>query len=146
MSKKETNNQEEELQSVKNLKEIDKYMNQTYDDVLEEIQDMQTLLATEDLRITKKARKAAKKGKFYDANKERKAVRERVIDQIETTNWIDRITNLLRDIVPIITIIARLVASLILSILNLDCVKTNINKETLQKLNVVYSNAMLIGA
>ena len=127
------------------LKEYDSMMNETYDSLIEEIQDMQMIIATEDRKIAKRAKKAAKKGKgYYNATLEKRKVRQHVIGQMEETDWLTRIINILKDIAPIITIIARLVASLILSILSIDEVKVNINKDTLSKLNTVYSKAMVI--
>ena len=127
------------------LKEYDSMMNDTYDDLLEEIQDMQMIIASEDRKIAKRAKKAAKKGKgYYNVNLEKRKVRQHVIGKMEETNWLDRIIQILKDIAPIIVVIARLVASLILSVLSVDEVKVNISKETLSKLNNIYSKAMVI--
>ena len=134
-----------ETKKVSILKEYDNMMNDTYDDLLEEIQDMQMIIASEDRKIAKKAKKAAKKGKgYYNVNQEKRKVRQHVIGKMESTNWMTRIMQILKDIAPIITIIARLVASLILSILSVDEVKVNISKATLAKLNNIYSKAMVI--
>lgn len=134
-----------ETKKVSILKEYDNMMNDTYDDLLEEIQDMQMIIASEDRKIAKKAKKAAKKGKgYYNVNQEKRKVRQHVIGKMESTNWMARIMQILKDIAPIITIIARLVASLILSILSVDEVKVNISKATLAKLNNIYSKAMVI--
>ena len=127
------------------LKEYDSMMNDTYDDLLEEIQDMQMIIASEDRKIAKRAKKAAKKGKgYYNVNLEKRKVRQHVIGKMEETNGLDRIIQILKDIAPIIVVIARLVASLILSVLSVDEVKVNISKETLSKLNNIYSKAMVI--
>ena len=127
------------------LKEYDSMMNDTYDDLLEEIQDMQMIIASEDRKIAKRAKKAAKKGKgYYNVNLEKRKVRQHVIGKMEETNWLDRIIQILKDIAPIIVVIARLVASLILSVLSVDEVTVNISKETLSKLNNIYSKAMVI--
>ena len=127
------------------LKEYDNMMNETYDNLIDEIQDMQMIIAAEDRKIDKRAKKAAKKGKgYYNASAEKRKVRQHVIGQMEERVWLTRIINVLKDIAPIITIIARLVASLILSIVSIDEVKVNISKETLSKLNTVYSKAMVI--
>ena len=127
------------------LKEYDSMMNDTYDDLLEEIQDMQMIIASEDRKIAKRAKKAAKKGKgYYNVNREKRKVRQHVIGKMEETNGLDRIIQILKDIAPIIVVIARLVASLILSVLSVDEVKVNISKETLSKLNNIYSKAMVI--
>ena len=140
MAKKKKQNKK-----VSILKEYDDMMNETYDDLLEEIQDMQMIIASEDRKIAKRAKKAAKNGKgYYNANLEKRKVRQHVIGKMENTNWLNRVFEILKDIAPIITIIARLVASLILSILSVDEVKVNISKKTLAMLNSIYSKAMVI--
>ena len=52
--------------------------------------------------------------------------------------------NTLNDIAPIIVVIGRLIASLILAILSLDCVKMNINPKTLETMKAVYNKAIAI--
>ena len=124
----------------------DDYMNQTYDDIISEIQDMQIIIQREDKRIQKRARKAAKKGDggYFNITAEKRKVRQRVIGRMENNNFLSRIIEILKELAPIITIIARLICALILSILSIDEVKVNINKDTLRKINTVYSKAMAV--
>lgn len=63
---------------------------------------------------------------------------------MEGNNFLERIMNVLNDIAPIVVIIARLVASIILAILSVSSVKVNIKPETLSKLQFVYGKAMAI--
>lgn len=141
MSKKKKKS--EEKKSISILKEIDKSLTGTYDDLVEEIQDMQYRLNIADQKARKKAKKHVKKGKeFCDYTKLRKQAREEVIGTMEGNNFLDRITKVLTDLSPIVILIARLVASLILAILSLDIVKVNIKPETLLKMKGVYEKAM----
>lgn len=140
--KKKSKKQNERIHA---LQQYDDYMNQTYDDLLEEIQDMQLIIAMEDRKIQKKAKKAAKKGKkYYNINEEKRKVRQQVLGKMEETNWLQRIYNTLEEVAPLIVVIARLVAALILSILSIDGIKTRIDKPTLEILNKVYSKAMVV--
>lgn len=127
------------------LEAYDEMMNDTYDGIISEIQDMQIIIAREDRKIQKRAKKAAKKGKgYFNVNAEKKKVRHRVIGRMEETNWLQRIFEILQEIAPIIILIARLVSALILSILSIDEVKVNISKDTLGFLNKVYTKAMAV--
>lgn len=132
-----------EKKSISILKEIDKSLTGTYDDLVEEIQDMQYRLNIADQKARKKAKKHAKQGKeFCDYTKLRKQAREEVIGKMEGNNFFDRIMNVLNDVAPIVVLIARLVASLILAILSMDIVKVNIKPDTLVKMKGIYEKAM----
>lgn len=141
--KKKKKKKEYTAEEISILNEYDNYMNDTYDDIISEIQDMQMIIAVEDKKIMKRAKKAAKKGnKYYNVTKAKKEVRQHILGKMESSNWFTRILNILKEIAPIITIIARLVAALILSILSIDEVKVNISKQTLETMNNIYSKAM----
>lgn len=131
--------------SISILHEVDKTLNGTYDDLMEEIQEMQMQLNAAEMKARKKAKKKGKKNPaYYDYNQLRKEARENVVRQMEGDNFLERIFKTLEDIAPVIVVIARLVASLILAILSFTAVKVNIKPETLQKMNVVYKKAMAI--
>lgn len=140
MAKNKKSKQSEQMNI---LQEYDQMMNTTYDDLLEEIQDMQLIIAMEDRKIMKKAKKSAKKGKnYYNVNQAKREVRDEVLGKMENTNFLTRIQQVLSDLVPVVKVIARLVASLILSILSIDLVKVNISKPMLEKMNNIYNAAM----
>lgn len=131
--------------SISILQEVDKTLNGTYDDLMEEIQDMQLQLALADQKARKKAKKKGKKNaKDYSFQTEQRKVREELITKMTGNNFLERVNKVLEDILPIVIVIARLVASLILSILSLDIVKVNIKPETLKMMNAVYNKAMAI--
>lgn len=142
MSKKK---KKKSTKSISILEEIDKTLTGTYEDLVEEIQDMQYKLNIADQKARKKAKKRTKNGKeFCDYSKLRKQAREEVINSMEGNNFLDRIRKILDDVAPIVVVIGRLVASLILAILSLDIVKINIKPETLQKMKSVYETAMAL--
>jgi hypothetical protein len=60
---------------------------------------------------------------------------------MEGTNFFDRVTDVLNDLLPVCSVIAKLVMSLIVAILSIDGVKYQIKPDTLQKMNTVYGIA-----
>lgn len=142
MGKKKKKNKK----SISILNEVDKSLNGTYDNLLEEIQDMQLKLAYADNLARKQAKKLAKKkgGTYYDYGKLRKEARMEVVGNMESKNFLERAMKFLQDITPIVVVIGRLIASLILSILSIDSVKMNIKPDTLTKMNNVYTKAMAL--
>lgn len=143
--KKKGKNKKEGLQSISILKEVDHSLDYSYKNLLEEIQDYQMEIYIADKKARKKERKKLEKDPYYFAtNKERIKQRKKVIKKMESDNFFDRVERLLHEIAPIVIIISRLVASLILSILSLDVVKRRINPRTLGKMKTVYELATSI--
>jgi len=132
--------------SISILNEVDKSLNGTYDDLMKEIEDMQLRLNYADQKARKKAKKMSKKkgGQYYDYETLRKEARMEVVGKMESNNFLERALKVLNDISPIIVVIGRLIASLILAILSLDVVKMNIKPETLNSMNIVYKKAMAV--
>ena len=134
--------------SISILEEVDKSLNQTYDDLMEEIQVMQIKLNQADQKAAKKAKRKAKKKKdqnaYFELEAERREIRKKMLEDMSSNNFLERVQNVLKDLVPIVKIIARMVASLILAILSIDSVKVHIKPETLTKLQNVYNSAMAI--
>ena len=129
--------------SVSILQEVDKNLNRTYDDIMTEIQDMQARLAAADAKARKQAKKKGRKSPtYYNYEKLRKDARNQIITDMEGSDFLTRISNILNDIAPIVIVIARLIASLICAILSITSVKVNIKPETLSKLDSVYHKAM----
>ena len=120
-------------------------MGKTYDNIIQEIEDMQLQLYIADQKARKKAKKKMRKDPNYFKNsEERMKARREIIETMEGKNFFDRIEKVLKDIAPIVVLISRLVASLILSILSLDVVKMNIKPETLGKMKNVYQLAVSV--
>lgn len=126
------------------LKDIDKSINKSYDGIIEEISMYQSMLKTYDRKALKKARKRSsiRKGITYDML--RREGRMNILRDIEDSNILARIQNIFNDLVPIVILIARLVASLILSILSIPAVKVHISEGTLTLLTSIYQKAMEI--
>ena len=127
------------------INEVDKTLNMTYDAIMSEIEELQLELYLAEEKARKKARKKIKKDPYYfDNSLERIEARKEVIQRIEGTNLLDRIENVFKDICPIVIIIARLIASLILAILSFEPIKTHIKPETLSKLQKIYQSSLNI--
>ena len=121
--------------------EIDKSLDKKYADMLEEIQYMQADIDRAERKAKKKAFKNMKKGNtFYDASKPIN-VRKEVIKNMENRNFFERVTGIIEELKPICIIIARLVMSLIVSILSIDAVKDRISPKTLNAMRNVYDLA-----
>ena len=146
MSKKKKGNKKPQKKSISILKEMDDSINQTYDSLVEEIQAYQERLYIEDRKIDKKAKRKHKKGKEYDVKGEKKKVRKSLIDEMDGKTFFDRVKKVLDDIGPVIVLIARLIASLICAILQIDAIKVMISPELLAKINSIYSACMGISA
>ena len=142
MSKKKKN---KEKKSISILNEVDKTLNRTYDNILEEIQEMQLQLNLAEQKARKKAKKKIKKDPNYFAtSNERLEARKEVIKEIEGSNLLERVQKLFNDIIPVVVVISRLIAALILAILSFDPIKMHIKPETLKKLTNCYNAAILI--
>ena len=126
------------------LKDIDRSISKSYDGIIEEISMYQSMLKTYDRKALKKARKRSsiRKGITYDML--RREGRMNILRDIEDSNILARIQNIFNDLVPVVILIARLVASLILSILSIPAVKVHINEGTLALLTSIYQKAMEI--
>lgn len=128
------------------ISEIDKTLNNTYDNIMEEVQDMQLQLYLAEEKARKKARKKIKKDpNYFGTSTERLEARQQIIQKIEGDNLLDRIERSFKDLVPVVVIIARLIASLILSILSFEPIKLHIKPETLSKFQSIYEAALKIG-
>ena len=127
------------------LEEVDKVLNSTYEELKKEIEEFQIRINIADQEAKKKAKKAMKKkNQVYDITAIQKNVRNEIVKEIEGNNFLDRCVAFLQDMVPILTVITRLIASLILSIMSLTCVKVRIKPETYEKFKNVYDIAMKI--
>lgn len=121
--------------------QFDKSLDQKYVGLLEEIQFMQADIKREERKAKKKEKKRMQKGNtFYDPRAEIR-VRQQVIREMEGRNFFDRVIQAINDIRPICMVIARLVMTLIVSILSIDAVKYRIKPDTLNKMHSVYDMA-----
>lgn len=145
---KETKKKKKKKEEVSLLDTVDNTLNHTYEEIRQEIEDIQTEIYEADMKAAKKMKKKLKKdgynsGTFYQ-DKYRIEVRKEALNKIEGNNLLDRIEKVLKEVSPIIILIGRLIASLILSILSIDAVKVFIKPDTLSKMDSVYKLAMAI--
>ena len=123
------------------LYQVDMSLNSQYEGIRDEIEYLQYELKQAEKKGKKKAKKKMKKNGFYPYHYELEA-RKKVIDKMEESNLLGRTEKCLQDLRPICTIIARLIAALILAILSLDAIKSIIRPETLAKMGKIYEFAM----
>lgn len=133
--------------------DVDENLDQTYDELVKEIKTLRLKLAIVDNRAKKKLKKKKHKGKYknhkdmspYSNEGFRIYMRQQIVKDMESSNLVDRVERFLKQIAPVVVIVARLFASLIVAILSIDAVKLNITPETLQKMDGAYKLAMSIG-
>ena len=86
--KKKGNKQKGGNTSISILNEVDKSLDTSYQNLLEEIQDYQMEIYIADQRARKKARKKLQKDPYYfNNNKERLKERRKVIQKMESGNF-----------------------------------------------------------
>lgn len=133
--------------SISLLKEVDKTMDKTYDSLIEEIQDMQLQLNLSDQKALKKQKKKLRQDMGvipYYTSKERVKARQELIKKMEQTSLLERVEKSLKDLIPVVVVLARLIAALILSILSVEPIRKFISPATLSKMDNVYKVAMSI--
>jgi len=148
MGKKKNKKSKKTQKSIMLLSEIDTTMNGTYDSLIEEIQEFQLKLNIADAKAMEKQRKKLIRQDMgvipYYVSKDKVKAREKVLKQMEATNFLGRIEETLHKLVPCVVLIARLVAALIIAILSVEPIKKVINPTTLNRLDTVYKVAMAI--
>lgn len=141
--KKKKDKDKKKKKKQKNLytPSFDDVLEYQYTSLMDEIQHYQSELKRADRKAKKKALKHFSGKGFYPYEYE-VAARRRVLEDMEGTNFLDRLLKCYREMQPIIRIISRLVAALIVAILSVSQVKKYINKNTMRKLETIYKFAM----
>ena len=86
-----------------------------------------------------------KKGTPFDyMNSSSILTRKRILKDMEEKDTMDRLAKMFNDFSPVITLIGRCVALLIIAILSFDSVKRDIKPETLEKMDTIYKIAMSV--
>lgn len=125
---------------------VDNTLDYTYDSIKSEIEGYQYQIYLAEEEARKKVRKKLKKDpNYFETSVERLEARKDVIAKIESSSLLDRVEDAMKSLKPVVVLISRLVASLILAILSFTSIKTHIKPETLNKLEAVYKVAMSIG-
>lgn len=129
------------------LSGVDKTIDKSYNSLLDEIKKYQLDIKVSDIEAEKKQRKRLKKelGVIpYHCRKEQVEARKKVLQEMEAKKTFDRIELAFKNIVPIVIVIAKLVAALVTSILGLKTSMGYINPTTLNHLNVIKGMASAI--
>ena len=129
------------------LSGVDKTIDKSYNSLLDEIKKYQLDIKVSDIEAEKKQRKRLKKelGVIpYYCRKEQVEARKKVLQEMEAKKTFDRIELAFKNIVPIVIVIAKLVAALVTSILGLKTSMGYINPTTLNHLNVIKGMASAI--
>lgn len=126
------------------LSSIDNNLKDSHKKIMSEITEYQIILEASDKKARKKAKKKSNKRRGITYEMLQRDAREKIIKDMEGDNFFDRLSSILSDIGPLIILISRLVAGLILSILSITSVKVNINPDTLIKMNTLFEKAMTI--
>ena len=144
--KEEKKRKEREEASLQILKEVDDQLNTSHDDIMREIEELQYRLYVEDQKAKKKVRRKLRKDpQYFSSSKERVEVRKKIVAEMESTDLLTRIQNMFQKFIPMISIIGKLVATLINMILSITEVKVWLKPETLAKMDKVYQVAMSLG-
>lgn len=143
MGKKKKKKKKEE---VSILVGVDNTLDNTYEGIKSEIEGYQYQIYLAESEARKKVRKKLKKDpNYFETSVERLNARKDVISKIESSSLLDRVEDAMKSLKPVVILISRLVASLILAILSFKSIKTHIKPETLTKLEAVYKVAMSVG-
>ena len=125
---------------------VDNTLDNTYESIKSEIKEYQYQIYLAELEAQKKRRKKLKKDpNYFETSIERLNVRKDVISKMESSSLLDRVEDAMKSLKPVVILISRLVASLILAILSFKSIKTHIKPETLTKIDTVYKIAMSVG-
>lgn len=148
MSKKKKKNKKKVDKSVNMMRAIDKTMNKNYQSLIDEIEYYQKKLDKYDKKAIEKQKKKLVKQKMgvvpYYVSKDRLKIRQEMIEEMEKNDLIERVQTTFTSVIPIVTVIARLVAALILSIFSFEPICHCIKPETFTRMKKVYDVAMAI--
>lgn len=125
------------------INEIDRNLISQFDEMVDDIETYQYQMYLADKKANRKNKKKKKKKEngFYDVDDKIK-VRKKIVKDMEEKDYLSKFTEILKDIGPIVVIMGRLIAALILAILSIDSVKRTIKPETLAKMERVFCMAI----
>lgn len=123
---------------------VDSSLNSKKDTIIKEIEDLQNSLSQVDIALYKKGKKKNNPKWTKTVEEKKRAIRVEIVQKMEGSNLLDRIISIITSVAPIVVLVARLIAALILSILSIPSVKVMIKPKTLKTLNMVYDKAMKI--
>lgn len=145
---KKKKNQKKKQKSIMLLSDIDHSIAGKHDSLVEEIQEIQLRLNIADAKAMEKQRKKMIRADMgvipYYVSKDKVKAREKILKDMERTNFFGRIEETFKNLVPCIVLIARLVAALIVAILSVEPIKQIISPALLKRMNSIYNVAMAI--
>ena len=134
------------MNQIKDVEFDDKWINSTYEDLFDEIALYQYELYKADRKYLENQYKKNKKHKngksvFYTDSKPVKK-RKKIIKKLEKKNFFDRAIHLLEELKPLAKLISRIVSILIITLLNIPCIKDKITTRTMNKIDGLYRVCM----
>ena len=142
MSKKKQKKKDKKKSTIISM--VDSSLNSKKDTIIKEIEDLQNSLSQVDIALYKKGKKKNNPKWTKAVEEKKRAIRVEIVKKMEGSNLLDRIISIITSVAPIVVLVARLIAALILSILSIPSVKVMIKPKTLKTLNMVYDKAMKI--
>lgn len=145
MGKKKNKKQKKTEEEKSLLKEIDRDIISQYYSIKEDTERFQYELAKADRKTKKKYKKALKNGKpFSFVDNDSVKARKKILKEMEEEDFLSKATRLCKEFTPIMKLLGRCLALLIVAILSLDYVKATASKDTLSKLDQLFKLGMSI--
>lgn len=132
--------------NLSTLKVLDAKMDRIHENLIEEIEAISREIKKKDKKIKKKAKKKARNGvlSVFNPMDEMTKVRMNAMKTIDRVNLLDVAESILKGFLPIVVVIARLIAALILLIFQCP-LRAKLSASTVGKMDRVYKLAMAIG-
>lgn len=144
--KKKHKKKKQQKKDLSTLQVLDAKMDRIHETLIEEIEAISRSIKYQDQKIKKKAKKRARNGilSVFSPMDEMTKVRMEAMHTIDRINLWDVAETILKGFLPIVVVIARLVAALILLIFQCP-LRTRLSPSTVGKMDRVYQLAMAIG-
>jgi hypothetical protein len=122
-----------------------KRLNKDFNSAIREIEEYQfTLQEVAKLHDKSKRKEINKKQRDFYMQMEGVKARKKMAKKWEKNGFLDRITVILGESIPVVKTIAKLVMILIISFLSIDAIKGCVSPEVLDKLTTVFHVAMAV--
>ena len=144
MSKKKNKKKKKKKLTYSMVMDVD--IKKRHDMAIDEIMKMEKKIKKKDKKIKKKAKKMQYNGILskYSPTAEMQQVRLDAVNHMKKIDLLGIVENILKGVLPIVTTIARLIASLITLIFQCKYIREKIPMKYLAKMEHVYQIAMAI--
>lgn len=144
MSKKKNKKKKKKELTYSMVMDVD--IKKRHDMAIDEIMKMEKKIKKKDKKIKKKAKKMQYNGILskYSPTAEMQQVRLDAVNHMKKIDLLEIVENILKGVLPIVTTIARLIASLITLIFQCKYIREKIPMKYLAKMEHVYQIAMAI--